>query len=1064
MSLYKGAVKRPITILMVVIAVLIIGGVSLNRLSVDLYPDIELPIVATIVNYEGVGPEEMEQLITRPIEESVSGLPGIKQVSSTSSRGSTMVISEFNYGTDMDYSEMKVREKVDSVKSFLPDGATSPMVIRFNLEMMPVMMMGVTGDREAYEIKEIVDEKILPYLERIDGVASVDVSGGETREIQVLVDAYKLKSMNLSISDLQGVIAAENSNHSAGTVSHGEKDYLLRIKNEFDSLEDLGNVLIPLKTGGNIQLKYIADIEDAFAKRTMYSFLNGQNGIGLNIYKQSDANTVGVSEKVNAELEKLKGTLPAGIEIYSAYDSAEFINLSIGNVINNGFFGALFAVIILYLFLRNIRSTLIIGTAIPISIVATFILMFFSGTTINILSLGGLALGIGLMVDSSIVVLENIYRFRTEKKLPRERAAILGTKEVASAVVASTITTICVFLPLVFVQGLSAQLFRPMSLTVTFSLFASLMVALTFIPMLSSKLLVINRSDLAEEIEEIEETASVEGQEDDCCKDDSKVTFISKIARKISDKFQNGMDSIKTKYVNVLDKALNNRKKVIFGTIAAILVSILVFTAFVGKEFIPSADSGYFAVDLELARNTVIDETMLATEKVEYILSDIEEVDQVFVTVGGGNMMLGGGGSSRTANLMVKMKPLNERERSLTEVMDEVRDKTVDMAGVEVSVSAEGGGMTSGDPISIELKGADLTILQELSEEIAEKVKNVPDTREITTSFDKGTPEIEVIIDRDKAAAYGLNSYQVAGALRQSISGVTATKYREKGNEYDVKIMLYEDQREDLEAAKRILIPTSMGFSIPLEEVSEVVYTEGPSSISRKDQSRIATISGDISGRDLASVSADIKKSLEDIILPSGYTIEFGGSNQEMVEAFTNLALALLLAVILVYMVMASQFEALLHPFVIMFSIPPTFIGITLGLFLTGRNFGVTAFIGVIMLAGIVVNNAIVLVDYINTLRKNGMEKIEAIKEAGKTRFRPILMTTLTTVLALIPQTVGIGEGAELMAPMATVVVFGLLFSSIITLVLVPVVYYIMDTFAEKYKEKIGKIITGGQK
>ena len=1056
MNLYRGAVKRPITILMVVIAVLIIGGVSLSRLSVDLYPDIELPIVATIVSYEGVGPEEMEQLITRPIEESVSGLPGIKQVTSTSSRGSTMVIAEFNYGTDMDYSEMKVREKVDTVTSFLPDGASSPMVIRFNLEMMPVMMMGVTGDREAYEIKEITEEKIIPYLERIDGVASVEVSGGETREIQVLVDAYKLQSMGLSISDIQGVIAAENSNHSSGTVTQGQKDYLLRIKSEFDSLEDLGNVLIPLKTGGTIQLKYVADIEDAFAKMTMYSFLNGNNSIGLNIYKQSDANTVGVSKKVNAELEKIKGTLPSGVEVLTAYDSAEFINLSIGNVINNGFFGALFAVIVLYLFLRNIRSTLIIGTAIPISIVATFILMFFSGTTINILSLGGLALGIGLMVDSSIVVLENIYRYRTEKKYPRERAAILGTREVASAVVASTVTTICVFLPLVFVQGLSSQLFRPMSLTVTFSLFASLMVSLTFIPMLASKLLVINRTDIGEELQEIEE---------DCSKDDTKVTFISKIARKISDKFQEGNDFLKAKYCSMLDKALNNRKKVIFGTIAGILISLVIFVAFVGKEFIPAADSGYFSVDLKLARNTVIDETRLATEKVEYILGDIDEIDQVFVSVGGGNMMTGSvGGSSRTSNLMVRMKPLNERDRSVTEVMDEVRDKTADMAGVEVSVSSDGGGMSSGAPISVEIKGSDLTVLQELSEEIAGKIKTVPNTREISTSFDKGTPEIEVIIDRDKASAYGLSTYQVAGALRQNISGVTATKYREKGNEYDVKIMLYEEQRTDLEAAKRIMIPTPMGFSVPLEEVSETIFTEGPSSISRKDQSRIATITGDISGRDLASVSADITKTIEDVILPSGYTIEFGGSNQEMVEAFTNLALALALAVVLVYMVMASQFEALLHPFVIMFSIPPTFIGITLGLFLTGRNFGVTAFIGVIMLAGIVVNNAIVLVDYVNTLRKSGMEKMEALKEAGKTRFRPILMTTLTTILALIPQTIGIGEGAELMAPMATVVVFGLLFSTVITLVLVPVVYYSMDTFAEKYKERIGKVLTGGQK
>lgn len=1042
MNLSSRAVKHPITILMIVIAVLIIGGVSLNRLNVDLYPDIELPIVATIINYEGVGPEEIEQLITRPVEEALAGLPGIKKVSSNSSRGSSMVIAEFNYGTDMDYSEIKVRENVEAVKAWLPDEATSPMVIRFNMEMMPAIMMGVTGDRDAYEIKEIVEDKILPYLERIEGVASLDLGGGETREIQVIVDAYQLQSLGLSISDLQGLIASENANYSAGTVVQGQKDYLLRIKGEFDSLKDLGDIMIPLRTGGYTQLKYIADIQDTFAKQTMYSSLNGKSGVSLSIYKQSDANAVAVSKKVNSELKKISRDLPAGIEIITVYDSAEFINMSISNVLSNGLFGALFAVLILYLFLRNIRSTMIIGTAIPISIIATFILMYFSGTTINILSLGGLALGIGMMVDSAIVVLENIYRFRTEKGMSRIDAAIMGTQEVASAVVASTITTICVFLPLVFVQGLSSQLFRPMALTVTFSLFASLMVALTFVPMLSSKLLVIEES---------------EG-----LKEDTEVSFISRLTRKISDSFQTRIEGLKDKYILVLSKSLENKKKVVAGTGIAILISILIFVAFVGKEFIPEVDSGFLSIEMRLARNTVLEETIKATEHVEAILADMDEIDQIFVTAGDGGMMMETG-SSRMSNIMVALKPINQRSRSVKDIAEEIRSSTADMAGVDINVSAEAGAIGMGKPISIEIKGADLEILKDLSDQIAEKVKEVPDTREVSTSFDKGTPEVEIIIDRDKAQAYGLSNYQVAGALRQGISGVTATRYRDKGNEYNVKIFLLEEQRHDLDAAKRIMIPSAMGFNVPLEEIAEISFVEGPSSISRSDQSRMATVSADISGRDLAGVVKDIQGNLKDLHLPSGYTLEYAGSNQEMVEAFVNLALALALAIVLVYMVMASQFEALLHPFVIMFSIPPTFIGISLGLFLTGRNFGVTAFIGVIMLAGIVVNNAIVLVDYVNTLRSRGIEKTEALMEAGQTRFRPILMTTLTTVLALIPQTIGIGEGAELMSPMATVVVFGLLFSTVVTLVLVPVMYDILDNYAERYKSRLSQIMTGGQ-
>ncbi len=1058
MSLYKNAVKRPVTILMIVIAVLIIGGVSLNRLSVDLYPDIELPIVATLVNYEGVGPEEMERLVTRPVEDAVATLPGIKQISSQSGRGSSFVIAEFDYGTDMDFSEMKVRENVDTIRAFLPEDASSPMIFRFDLEMFPLMIMGVTGDRESYEIKEIVEEKIKPFIERAEGVANVDTSGGDTREIQVIVDAQRLQTYGLTINDLQNVIRAENANFSSGSVEQGKKEYLVRVKGEFESLEDLGNVLVPLRGGGNIELRYIADIQDAFAKATMYSFLNGQNSIGLSIFKQSDANAVEVSRNVNDAIERINEELPAGIEIGTAFDSAEFINQSISSVARNGLLGASFAIIVLYLFLRNIRSTLIIGTAIPIAIISTFILMYFSGTTINIVSLGGLALGIGLMVDSSIVVLENIYRYRTEKNHNRADAAIAGTKEVSSAVVAATLTTICVFLPMVFVEGLSAQLFRPMALTVSFALFSALMVALTFIPMLSSKFLTVNKRDVVSEAVPCQETGRMDQQEEN-------VKPHTKVARNISDKWQGLIESTKCKYQNFLKKALNNRKKVMAITAIGIVLSGVLFT-FVGKEFIPSADSGYFTVDLRLPRNTMIEETKLATEKVELILAQIKEVDQVFVTVGGGGGALTGnfGASSRMSNVTVRMAPLNERDRSVQDVMEEVRERTKDMAGVNVTVSADDGGFGGGgSPIAIEIKGSDLDTLRGLSDEIAARVERVEGTRNVTTSFEGASPEIEILIDRTKANSYGLTTAQIAGTLRQGVSGVTATRYREQGNEYNVRILLREEQRNDLDSIKRMMITTPAGQNVPLEELGEISFADGVTGINRVDQSRVATVRGDLTGRDLASVSADIREEINDVILPRGYTADFAGANQDMVEAFTNLAFALLLAIILVYMVMASQFEALMYPFVIMFSIPPTFIGITLGLFLTGRSFGVTAFIGVIMLSGIVVNNAIVLVDYINQLRKSGMEKMEAIIEAGRVRFRPILMTTLTTVLALIPQTVGIGEGAELMAPMATVVVFGLSFSTLITLVLVPVVYYSLDSFAYKYKEKIGKAITGGQ-
>ena len=1036
MKLSKVSIDRPVGILMAVLVVLLLGAVSLTRLTIDLYPDISMPVAITITNYEGVGPEEIEKLVTRPIESQLGTLNGIKEIRSQSSAGSSTVITEFSWGSDMDYNTIKMREKVDFIKPYLPKDVGEPMIIKMSLDLFPIMMLGVTGDQDMAQLRQIVEDKIVPRLERIDGVAQVYFTGGETREIQVEVDPSKLEAYNLTIDDISRLIMAENNNSSSGYVEQGSKDYLVRVKGEFTDLQQLENILVPLKTGGSLRLKHIANIIDAYKEATQYSMLNGVSSISINIQKQSDANTVQVSDAVNSELALLQKELPGNIIVKKAFDQAEFIKQSITNVARNGYIGASLAIIVLFLFLRSVRSTLIIGTAIPISIITTFILVYFGGLTLNMMSLGGLALGIGMMVDSAIVILENIYRYRQEG-YSRIEAAKLGTSEVGTAVIASTLTTVAVFLPIVYVEGIAAQIFRPLALTVSFALLASLLVSLSFIPMLASKLLIV------------ETNGNGHGKP-------------RKITQRVSKGWHDILKKMDVKYRALLQWALGHRKTVIIATLIALIASIAMMPL-VGMEFMPASDNGYFTVDIQLPNSTVLEETTMVLNQVEKVVASMPEVDSIFLSAGNqGGMMTGGFGTgSHLANIIGRLVPLKERSRSIDAVMEDIRQQIGRIPGATIKVQADDNSMGAEEPISITIKGYDLDQLKILADQFAQKVQEVEGTREVTTSLSKGSPELSLRIDREKAAQYGIQSYQVSQSLRAGLSGAVASKYRTGGEELDIRIIMPEEHRENIDSIKRLMVPSMLGYNVPLEEIAIIEYTIGPTTISRVDQARQVTVTGDIFGRDLGSVSKDIIEKIAVIPLPVGYEYEMGGANKEMMESFMSLGLALGMAIIIVYMILAAQFEALLYPFIIMFSIPPTLIGVVVGLLVTGRTFNVVTFIGVIMLAGIVVNNAIVLVDYVNTLRKRGMDKMEALLTAGPVRLRPILMTSLTTVLALVPQAIGIGEGAELSSPMATAVVFGLSFSSLITLILIPVMYYILDDWGVKITARFKKKVAG---
>ncbi len=1034
MNIHEFSIKRPVTVFMCVLIILVLGWVSLTKLSLDLMPNITFPVAIVSTEYQGVGPQEIENIVTRNIESSVATVSNIKAVQSQSSAGSSMVIAEFNSGTDMDFATLHLREKVDLIKAYLPDEVGTPMVIKMDPSMIPVVTLGVTNGSNEVELKKLVEDKIKPRLESLDGVAAVYVTGGKEREIKVEADPRKMSGYGISLNQVTGALQSENLNQPGGTVEYGDKNLLVRSTGEFKTLDQIKNVPIILPSGNVIYIKDVANVTDGFKDTTTHTRMNGKNSVGIVIQKQTGSNTVKVVNRIRNEIEKVQKEY-SDVTIKMSFDQGEYIEKSIASVSRNAVAGAVLAVFILFIFLKNIRTTFIIGTAIPISIISTFVMIYFSGITLNLVSLGGLALGVGMLVDSAIVVLENIYRYRSEGYSKIE-SAILGTQEVGGAITASTLTTVAVFIPIAFAEGIAVDIFKEMAMTVTFSLLASLTVALTFIPMLSSKYL---RMVKPEEASRFKVTNKVLSKWDDCLK---------------------VLDSI---YRSILAWVLSHRKTTV-AVVTVIFISSLALLPFIGAEFFPTMDQGQFTVDIELPQGSLLERTNEITTKVEGVLSGIPEIEKLFVSVGSSNtgVDMSGGNSSR-GSINATLKPLSERSRSTAEVVDEIRKQVDLIPGAKIKVSevstSMGGG--SGTAVALNIFGPDLDRLKEISERIEGIIRSVEGTRQVESSFSKGQPEVQVYVDREKASYYGVGSSQVAASIRTAIEGKVATRYKIGGEEYDIRVQYPKEYGETYEQLRNVKIMTPAGVEVPLTNLARIDMAQGPVTISREGQQRYTTVTSDIFGRDVGSINKDIKAKLDAFTLPSGYSIEFGGQEEQMQEAFISLFQMLLLAILLVYMIMASQFESLMHPFIIMFSLPLAFTGSAIGLAITQTPLSVPAFIGIIMLAGIVVNNAIVLVDYVNTLRKRGMERTDAILKAGPTRLRPILMTTLTTILALSPLALGIGEGAESQAPLAIVVIGGLLSSTLLTLVIIPVVYTLFDDIAAKFRSKIKKNAQG---
>ncbi|RJE47632.1 MULTISPECIES: efflux RND transporter permease subunit [unclassified Dehalobacter] len=1059
MRISETSVKRPVTVLMLVFIVIILGFVSFTRIPLDLMPEMELPYAIVSTSYNGAGPQEIETLITQPIEQAVSTAQNVKNISSITSEGSSLVILEFNYGVDMDQVALDLREKIDLIKNYFPDGVSNPMVLKINMNSTPVLTLSISSPTMSLsELQTLAEDTIQPRLERAEGVASVSVTGGTEDIIEIRTKSEKLAGYGISLAYLQGILASENVNLPGGTVKKGTQELTVKTTGEFTSVAEIEQLLIPLPTGVNVQLKDLADIELKADQQTTIAKADGNPGVNISIQKRSDANTVKVAEAAYAEIDKIQNELE-GVKITVVTDNAAYIKSSLYSVAEHGVIGALLAVLVLYIFLRNIRSTLIIASSIPISIIATFCLLYFTGITLNLMTLGGLMLGIGRLVDDSVVVLENIYRFR-QNGYSRVEAAVKGSSEVIIAVMASTLTTVAVFLPIVFVQGLTSTLFRQFALTIAFSLGASLVVSMTVVPMLASKLLKVERkknpdgsviSGEAEKLGEAGELGAVEDEE-------SKGLFRTPaFLTKAHDQFDKGYEALLQGYKKLLKWALSHRKRVFVITTMIFVVSVASIAA-VGTEFFPTTDEGMVSISVTLPDGAKVDDTVEIMRTIETKIADIPEIDTIFLDAGSAGTMSLTGAQGNVGTFTVKLLPLAERKRGVVEISDEIRNRIMDVPGAKTSVTVAQSVMSAGDPISITIKGEELDQLKQIGDDFVKEIKKIPGTREVKSSYEDGIPEVEISVDRQAASQYGLSAGTIATAVKASISGVTATQFKYNGTKIDVKIKGDETFNRNLQALEQIPISTSLGYTVTLGQVADISVSRGPVSISRDNQVRTLTISGQISGRDVGSVSSDIQAALAGYQLPDNYTYEMGGQQQEMVDAFSDLYLALGLAVILVYMVMASQFESLVYPFVIMFSIPLGFAGAFLGLFITGKPLSIMSIIGIIMLAGIVVSNAIVLVDYINTRRKTYNEDVhEAIVNAGPIRLRPIIMTTLTTVLAMLPLSLGIGEGSEYQAPMAIVVITGLLFSTLVTLVLIPVMYSFMDDLSNKFKRKFRK-------
>lgn len=1004
-------IKHRVTTLMAYIMIVIFGVMGFSSLPLALMPNIELPMALVMTTYGNAGPQEIENLVTKTIEQACARVAGMDEIQSVSSEGSSMVMVTFVDGTDMKQATTDMREKIDMVKGYLPEDASAPTVMLLDPDAMPVVQLGLTG-ADLAQLQSIAEDTMSPALERIEGVASVDVQGGYANRVVIDTYADRLAGYGLSVSYISQILGAENIALPAGDVSNGNKTLTVRTDGEYSSLGDISATLIPLPRGGSVRLSEIADVHLQPEDMTAIAKMGGESSIILSVNKQSGVNTAQVAERVKVQLEKLKEANP-GLSYQIAMDQSDYINQSVDTVISNILIGVVLAGIVLLVFLRNIGATAVIAVSMPVCIISVFLVMKGLDITMNMMSLGGIALGVGMIVDNSIVVLENIFSYRADGK-SRMESCVEGTSEVALAISASTLTTVAVFLPMGLTGGVVGMMFKEFSITIVALLLASLVIALTLVPLLSYILLDRNERK-------------------------HRIRIPGKEAEKVS-------HPIMRLYKRILRFFITKRFVAVLISGAMIVVFVIAIAG-AGMEMMPTMDEGTINVSIGMPIGAELSEADgIAGHISDIVHETIPELKDTYYTVSDS----GGGASS---SLVVNLVPLGERKRSSEEVGNQLRRDLADIAGAEISVSS--GGMfdmssMTGAAISLTISGNDYTALTDTANDLVNKIAAIPDAIEVKSSASERVPEVTIRVNRENASRFGLTAATIGQAVRGELTGATATKLKVGGEEITVAVRGDTRSGESIDALKNVPIPTQTGGSVPLSLVADVRTELAPQQIARLNQSRTVTITGSSLSGDVATLNAEVAKITDAYEMPDSVSFESGGEMEEMMKSFTSLAYALIVAVGLVYFVLASQFESFLMPVIIMTILPIGLLGALFGLPATGRPISVPAFIGVIVLAGTVVNSSIVLIDYIKTRRERGEDKNTAILNACPRRVRPVLMTTLTTILGLVPMAIGLGEGSEMMVPMAIVMITGMVISTIVTLFFTPVYYSLIDSMTDR--------------
>jgi len=1036
MNIAKWAVTRPVAVVMRIASLVLLGAVCLTKLPVDLLPKVSLPTVGITTQWPNVAPEEIEAQVTRPIERAVSSVTGLYQVSSTTVEGTSTVRVQFQWGTDIGQAAVDVLQLVERAKRSFPSDPTlqDPTVAKFDPTQMPILTYGITAPMDSVKLRTLVDNEISPMIEAVDGVASATVSGGDQRNIIVNVDPIRLRAYHLSLTNVIKRLVDENINLPAGISKQGKTEYIICSLGWFTSVEDIRRVPVGVFSGQTVALSDVATVQDAHPETRVFTRLNSMPAVGLTITKQSASNTISTAEGVFKAIEKVQKLYP-DLKFALSYDQSSYISNSVTDVKTSAIIGGILAILILLFFLRNIRSTLVVALSIPISIISTFALLYMCGFTLNTMSLGGLALATGLIVDDAVVVLENIFRHIERDKKNAFDAAITGTQEILSAVVASTWTVMVVFLPLFLIKGQAGQMYTQFALVVIFSLAVSLLDATTVVPMLSAKL--------------ISEEAHMENISGAAAEHRN---LLMRAFHRVGEWF-NALDSV---YRDRLIWALRHRWWVVGGALAILFCS-LILKPLIGTELMPQSDSGYFSVNIKLPVGTALEKTDDTIRIVERIVKSNPDVKTVFATVGtGGRNSL----APYQGNLTVRLK--DDHRASTQEVIMALRRKISRLPGVAARLTQSdivSQLMTGGDQnVEVDIFGNNLDTLSVTAKDIIGRMRDIPGLQNLDVNWDASMPEVQWKVDRDKALKMGVSFSDVANTINTATNGTISSYYQEDGFQYPILVQMPESVRKTTAQMENLVVHPSMAASgasdILLSQVAHPIIGTGPSMITRQDRQRFIAITGMPQGRSSGEIQSDMQRIMADVHLPSGYYWDWGTNQKRQADEFGGMWLAVFLAIALIYMLLASQFESFIHPLTILLSVPLAGTGVILGLFLTGRSFGLTAFIGVLMLVGIVVKNGILLVDYTNLLRHKGMSRDEALITAGPTRLRPILMTASAAILGMLPIAIGLGKGSEIQAPMATAVIGGLITSTALTLFVVPTVYAILDDVVERSARK----------